>query len=369
LDFGDGRGGEKEEGLGDGDVIALASSYACPVCAKDLSAVSLTNRQAHVSRCCGEKEREQQTDAEEKRGRQRQTAASQLLQKQDNNLVSSIRRTIEHNEKENSSLASNRSGNQTSTSKNDFRSEHYWCRLCRKDLSKNTYEQRVAHVKKCSRQSALKPAERETAPAASASLNNASSSGQLPSIVTWLQSLGLERYRETFLREEISLDLVTSLTDSDLMTLGVTSLGARRKILTSVCALPIPSTSLKREFAQLSSRNNSKNNRSAKNNRRITQYLGKKRPQQYPDPGDDGNQVATRPPPLIGLNPSKRTRKEEEQQITSGGGRTRTETTFGGSKNPSAAAVVVSTDIIGNSSLAICGNKKSMKSLWNYAGE
>ena len=33
----------------------------------------------------------------------------------------------------------------------DMKDENYFCRLCSKDLSRSTYEQRVNHVKKCSK--------------------------------------------------------------------------------------------------------------------------------------------------------------------------------------------------------------------------
>ena len=33
----------------------------------------------------------------------------------------------------------------------DMKAERYVCRLCDKDLSRSSYEQRVAHVKKCSK--------------------------------------------------------------------------------------------------------------------------------------------------------------------------------------------------------------------------
>ena len=55
-------------------------------------------------------------------------------------------------------------------------------------------------------------------------------------IATWLEELGLEKYRETFLVQEIGLDVLPALTDSDLRSLGV-PLGPRRKILSAATSL------------------------------------------------------------------------------------------------------------------------------------
>ena len=153
-------------------------------------------------------------------------------------------------------------------------------------------------------------------------------------IVPWLASLGLEKHAEAFLREEVTLEIVGTLTDSDLVSLGVTSLGARRKILTSVCALPIPSTLLRDEFALLAHKANTKDHKAARNNRRITDFVSPASPK------------------------AKRQGEAKSGRGGSGKGPKR------GKRRRGAPLAN-----IGNSNLAVFGDKDSFKSLWNYAGE
>lgn len=148
----------------------------------------------------------------------------------------------------------------------------------------------------------------------------------------WLASLGLEKHAEAFLREEVTLDIVGTLMDSDLASLGVTSLGARRKILTSVCALPIPSTLLRDEFALLAHKANTKEHKAARNNRRITDFVSPR-------------------------SPAKR---QGEASGRGGGGK-------GAKRGKRRRGAPLAN--IGNSNLAVFGDKDSFKSLWNYAGE
>jgi class 3 adenylate cyclase len=55
-------------------------------------------------------------------------------------------------------------------------------------------------------------------------------------IGAWLERLGVGKYEEIFLTQEISLDVLPELTDADLRSLGV-PLGPRRKILTAAASL------------------------------------------------------------------------------------------------------------------------------------
>lgn len=54
---------------------------------------------------------------------------------------------------------------------------------------------------------------------------------QWPDLATMLTSMGLEKYIGLFVSHEIDLTTFPSLTDQDLMELGVTAFGARRKML------------------------------------------------------------------------------------------------------------------------------------------
>lgn len=83
----------------------------CPVCSVDISALSLVWRQAHVARCG----------------------------------------TGAHPAPKAPSSALHRERPGAKPRGTDMKGENYFCRLCSKDLSRSTYEQRVNHVKKCSR--------------------------------------------------------------------------------------------------------------------------------------------------------------------------------------------------------------------------
>ncbi|QDZ24298.1 SAM domain-containing protein [Chloropicon primus] len=261
--------------------VAPASSCACPVCGEDITHLSLVHRQGHVSRC-GQKGRSG-GDGGERRSPRSKTSR-------------------------------------------DMKGEAYTCGICFKDLSRSTYEQRVAHVKKCTRS-------KKQAKAAGGDGQASQREPPAPEtcVVDWLRSLGLEKHAEAFVREEVSLELVGTLTDSDLLTLGVSSLGARRKILTSVCSLPIPTTSITAEFQHLGT----KKQKALRNNRRITQFMGK------------ASSAVTKRQDGEG-------KKEQQQQQASQKRRRQAKRPF---------------TEIGNSSLAVFGDKKSQKSLWSYAGE
>jgi class 3 adenylate cyclase/predicted ATPase len=56
-------------------------------------------------------------------------------------------------------------------------------------------------------------------------------------VAGWLQGLGLERYVQAFRDNDIDLDVLPSLTADDLIGLGVTSIGHRRKLLDAIAVL------------------------------------------------------------------------------------------------------------------------------------
>jgi class 3 adenylate cyclase/predicted ATPase len=56
-------------------------------------------------------------------------------------------------------------------------------------------------------------------------------------IAGWLQGLGLERYVQAFRDNDIDPDVLPSLTADDLIGLGVTSIGHRRRLLDAITAL------------------------------------------------------------------------------------------------------------------------------------
>ena len=56
-------------------------------------------------------------------------------------------------------------------------------------------------------------------------------------IVAWLRDLGLERYAEAFRDNDVDAEILPKLTAEDLLAIGVTSVGHRRKLLEAIAAL------------------------------------------------------------------------------------------------------------------------------------
>src|SRR5689334_21439190 len=53
----------------------------------------------------------------------------------------------------------------------------------------------------------------------------------------WLRGLGLERYEEAFRDNDVDAEVLPELTADDLVGLGITSVGHRRKLLAAIAAL------------------------------------------------------------------------------------------------------------------------------------
>src|SRR5205085_1184490 len=56
-------------------------------------------------------------------------------------------------------------------------------------------------------------------------------------IAAWLQDLGLERYVSAFRDNDIDAEVLPKLTAEDLISIGVTSVGHRRKLLDAIAGL------------------------------------------------------------------------------------------------------------------------------------
>ena len=56
-------------------------------------------------------------------------------------------------------------------------------------------------------------------------------------IADWLEKLGLGQYAQRFAENDIDFDILSDLTDQDLETVGVTSVGHRRKLLRAIANL------------------------------------------------------------------------------------------------------------------------------------
>jgi class 3 adenylate cyclase len=55
--------------------------------------------------------------------------------------------------------------------------------------------------------------------------------------VVWLHGLGLERYASAFRDNDIDSEVLPELTSEDLISIGVTSVGHRRKLLAAIASL------------------------------------------------------------------------------------------------------------------------------------
>src|SRR5499433_186443 len=56
-------------------------------------------------------------------------------------------------------------------------------------------------------------------------------------VVAWLSRLGLEQYEQAFRENDVDAEVLPELTAEDLIGLGVTSIGHRRKLLAAIAAL------------------------------------------------------------------------------------------------------------------------------------
>jgi class 3 adenylate cyclase len=56
-------------------------------------------------------------------------------------------------------------------------------------------------------------------------------------VVAWLRELGLERYAPAFRDNDVDDEVLPELTSDDLISIGVTSVGHRRKLLTAIASL------------------------------------------------------------------------------------------------------------------------------------
>jgi class 3 adenylate cyclase/predicted ATPase len=62
-------------------------------------------------------------------------------------------------------------------------------------------------------------------------------------VASWLQQLGLERYESAFRDNDVDGNVLPDLTGEDLIAIGVTSVGHRRKILSAIAALTLEAPS------------------------------------------------------------------------------------------------------------------------------
>ncbi|GKV00030.1 hypothetical protein SLEP1_g12792 [Rubroshorea leprosula] len=126
------------------------------------------------------------------------------------------------------------------------------CPLCGVDISALSEEQQQVHTNDCL-DKAENPVQEgivlneEEPPYPSEVVNDSLKSTRqvdVSPVITWLSDLGLDRYAEAFVREEIDWDSLKWLTEEDLFNMGVTTLGPRKKIVHALgelrkgCSIP-----------------------------------------------------------------------------------------------------------------------------------
>ncbi|KAF5776672.1 putative sterile alpha motif domain, DNA repair metallo-beta-lactamase [Helianthus annuus] len=117
------------------------------------------------------------------------------------------------------------------------------CPMCGSDISNMSDEMRQVHTNECLDKEPIDIPDNDHVSEPSGQVlddppNLASSeTHHVSPISIWLQNLGLSRYEEVFIREEIDWDSLKWLTDEDLCKIGVTALGPRKKIVHAISEL------------------------------------------------------------------------------------------------------------------------------------
>ncbi|CAA7016943.1 unnamed protein product [Microthlaspi erraticum] len=120
------------------------------------------------------------------------------------------------------------------------------CPLCSMDISALSEEQRQLHSNQCldkshnhqaPEQDSLRKCENSTSLIEESVDDPVQLVNDMSPVLTWLKSLGLAKYEDVFIREEIDWDTLQSLTEEDLLNIGITSLGPRKKIVNALSTL------------------------------------------------------------------------------------------------------------------------------------
>ncbi|XP_004501410.1 uncharacterized protein [Cicer arietinum] len=105
-----------------------------------------------------------------------------------------------------------------------------YCPLCGVDISNLTEEHRYLHTNHC----LDKNEENVVLPNDDV---NAKFVSKASPVVDWLRDIGLDKYEEVFVREEVDWETLQWLTEEDLLNMGITALGPRKKIVHALSEL------------------------------------------------------------------------------------------------------------------------------------
>uniref|UniRef100_A0A0E0IKA7 SAM domain-containing protein n=1 Tax=Oryza nivara TaxID=4536 RepID=A0A0E0IKA7_ORYNI len=107
------------------------------------------------------------------------------------------------------------------------------CPLCGSNISDLSEELRLVHTNSCL--DGDKPAKEPNSDNQNEPCGE--SNVEKRRVMEWLRNLGLSKYEEIFIKEEVDWETLQWLTEEDLLGMGITSLGPRKKIAHALCEL------------------------------------------------------------------------------------------------------------------------------------
>lgn len=108
------------------------------------------------------------------------------------------------------------------------------CPLCGTDISHLSEETRQIHTNDCLDKDGTAEV---VIPASKIKPDLPQQAADANPVLEWLRTLGLSRYEEAFVKEEVDWETLQWLTEEDLLNIGVTALGPRKKIVNALSGL------------------------------------------------------------------------------------------------------------------------------------
>lgn len=201
----------------------------CPVCGCDLRASTSGKRKEHVDRCLLEVDLQVDQELRKKQEKEKKEAEKSVTcvlcdvsldgmpeeerHKHVNACLEGQEEFLEEKTRKSQEMcALFRQGDSPSNA----------CTYCGVPLDGKSLRARVSHIKRCTnkvKRLAKELMQRDM------------------DIEQWLSTLGLQKYTQAFLSRGIQLNMLDQLTEADLRSMGVTTLGPRRKILASIAEM------------------------------------------------------------------------------------------------------------------------------------
>ncbi|KAJ0981093.1 hypothetical protein J5N97_009348 [Dioscorea zingiberensis] len=201
--------------------MQIDAPVECPMCGTDISKFSEELRQIHTNDCLEEKEG-CRTSPVKSQG----DASGELDVDMPRDVLMNVSSVIEEHSFSNIDFLQGSGGmDETSGIQRNFLVE---CPLCGNDITGLGEELRQAHTNACLDKGDNTKVTNSNGQIKSNSLGQVVDANP---VVEWLRSLGLSRYEEVFRREEVDWDTLKWLTEEDLLNIGISALGPRKKIV------------------------------------------------------------------------------------------------------------------------------------------